>query len=354
MIALISSRRSAIDWGVSGNYHEFAFGPKFDGQGRLGHAQRRLLRRAGQIDRALARLGADRSIPSARSRRCAADCARRTAWARTPTATMFYTDNQGDWVGTSKLRTSRPAVGTAIRRAIAGTRERACQPPRGEAGLQAAGGLVPVWPHGPQRQRHRCATTPAASSARSRTAVRRRPDQRHDHARRSGEGRRRVPGRVLPVPTGSTAASIACAFGPDGSMFVGETNRGWGRVGDRPYGLQRLVYTGVTPVRDPGNEGPAPDGFELTFTRPVDATHGWRREQLSMSSFTHGTLGEVRLAGDRHGPGECQGRGGRRRWDVGSADRRRPSRRARARAALPGVCAAQRASRCCTRRRTTR
>src|SRR5690606_11158774 len=36
-------------------------------------------------------------------------------------------------------------------------------------------------------------------------------------------------------------------FAPDGSLFVAQTNRGWGSVGGQPHALQRLVYTGQVP-----------------------------------------------------------------------------------------------------------
>jgi hypothetical protein len=36
-------------------------------------------------------------------------------------------------------------------------------------------------------------------------------------------------------------------WGKDGSMFAGQTNRGWGSAGGKPYGLQRLVWSGKVP-----------------------------------------------------------------------------------------------------------
>ncbi len=54
-------------------------------------------------------------------------------------------------------------------------------------------------------------------------------------------------------------------FGPKGSLWVGQTDHGW--PGDR--GLQRVVWTGGTPF-DVDSMAITQDGFELTFTRPVD------------------------------------------------------------------------------------
>ncbi|MFM8347997.1 MAG: hypothetical protein ACKOAR_08130 [Bacteroidota bacterium] len=60
-------------------------------------------------------------------------------------------------------------------------------------------------------------------------------------------------------------------WGHDGSMFVGETNRGWGSAGPANSGLQRLTWTGKVPM-EMLSVSSKPDGFEVTFTHPVDKT----------------------------------------------------------------------------------
>ena len=55
------------------------------------------------------------------------------------------------------------------------------------------------------------------------------------------------------------------AFAPDGSLWVGETDHGW--VGDK--GLQRIVWTGQTPL-DVKEMHLTKNGFEMVFTRPLD------------------------------------------------------------------------------------
>jgi hypothetical protein len=57
-------------------------------------------------------------------------------------------------------------------------------------------------------------------------------------------------------------------FGDDGSMFVGETNRGWNSLGNRSYGLQRVIWSGHTPFEIKTMEALS-DGFRCTFTKPV-------------------------------------------------------------------------------------
>lgn len=55
------------------------------------------------------------------------------------------------------------------------------------------------------------------------------------------------------------------AFSPDGSLWVGQNAHGW--AGDE--GIQRIVYTGQLPL-DVQAMHLTPEGFELTFTQPVN------------------------------------------------------------------------------------
>jgi hypothetical protein len=75
------------------------------------------------------------------------------------------------------------------------------------------------------------------------------------------------------------------AFAPDGSLFAGQTNRGWGSIGGKPYGLQRLVYTGVMPFEIHHMTLTA-TGFDLTFTKPLDPKSIGARS-ASVGSFTY-------------------------------------------------------------------
>src|SRR5262249_30275357 len=59
---------------------------------------------------------------------------------------------------------------------------------------------------------------------------------------------------------------IVCAR--DGSLDAGQTARGWGSVGGKPYGLQRLIYNGVVPFEIHSMKL-TKTGFDLTFTKPV-------------------------------------------------------------------------------------
>ena len=93
-------------------------------------------------------------------------------------------------------------------------------------------------------------------------------------------------GACFPFRDGFQSAVFRMAFGKDGSMFVGQTNRGWNSQGSRTYGLQRLVWTGRTPF-EIKTMSARPDGFALTFTKPVDPETAGDPDAYRMSSYTY-------------------------------------------------------------------
>jgi hypothetical protein len=75
-------------------------------------------------------------------------------------------------------------------------------------------------------------------------------------------------GACFPFLEGFQSAPLRMEFGDDGSMFVGETNRGWNSLGTRSYGLQRVIWSGRTPFEIKTMEA-RPNGFHCTFTKPI-------------------------------------------------------------------------------------
>jgi cytochrome c551/c552 len=57
----------------------------------------------------------------------------------------------------------------------------------------------------------------------------------------------------------------------DGSLYVGETNRGWGSAGEKNEGLERVIWTGKIPFEMKEVKS-TPDGFEIIFTKEADIT----------------------------------------------------------------------------------
>lgn len=69
--------------------------------------------------------------------------------------------------------------------------------------------------------------------------------------------------------SGFQSGVLRMNWGHDGSLFVGETNRGWGSAGTTTSGLQQLVWNGKVP-NEMKTVRAMPDGFEIEFTMPVD------------------------------------------------------------------------------------
>lgn len=93
-------------------------------------------------------------------------------------------------------------------------------------------------------------------------------------------------GACFPFREGFQSGIIRTVWGQDGSLIVGMTSRGWSATGKDPYGIQRLVWTGKTPFEMKTIHS-KPDGFEVTFTQPVDRKTAEDPASYSLNSFTY-------------------------------------------------------------------
>lgn len=92
---------------------------------------------------------------------------------------------------------------------------------------------------------------------------------------------------------GLQCAAVSLGFLADGSLVVGESNRGWNSLGTRSYGLQRLVPTGKVPFEILKMEA-RPNGFRLTFTRAAKPDTAANPFSYVMTSYCwkyHSTYG---------------------------------------------------------------
>ena len=76
-------------------------------------------------------------------------------------------------------------------------------------------------------------------------------------------------GAAIEFRSGFQSGIVRMAWAGDGSLFVGETNRGWGSAGEANEGLQRLVWNNKIPFEMRAIRA-MPDGFEIEFTKPID------------------------------------------------------------------------------------
>ena len=69
-------------------------------------------------------------------------------------------------------------------------------------------------------------------------------------------------------------------------LFVGGTNRGWGSRGSQPFTFERVRFKGKVPFEMHDISARA-DGFEVTFTQPVDAAAAADVKNYTMDTFTY-------------------------------------------------------------------
>jgi len=85
---------------------------------------------------------------------------------------------------------------------------------------------------------------------------------------------------------GFSSGVLRMEWGPKEILYVGMTNRGWASTGKKPYGLQRLHWTGRTPFEMKKIEAEK-DGFTLTFTTPVNKESAADPDSYAITDFNY-------------------------------------------------------------------
>lgn len=93
-------------------------------------------------------------------------------------------------------------------------------------------------------------------------------------------------GVAFPFREGFSSGILRLNWGSDGSMFAGMTSRGWGSTGPEKFGLQRLEWNGKIPFEMKTVKA-MPDGFEIEYTQPVDVKRAKDATSYQFTSFTY-------------------------------------------------------------------
>ena len=93
-------------------------------------------------------------------------------------------------------------------------------------------------------------------------------------------------GAAIPFREGFESGVLRLAWGADNSLFVGQTSRGWGSTGQKIFGLERLVWAKKTPFEMKAVRA-MPDGFEIEFTQPVDKKAAADPDNYTITGFTY-------------------------------------------------------------------
>lgn len=93
-------------------------------------------------------------------------------------------------------------------------------------------------------------------------------------------------GACYPFREGLSTGILNVEFTPGGKLLCGGTNRGWPVRGIKPFALERLEWSGKMPF-EINRITIEPDGFTVTFTKPVDQDSGNSTNSYVLSAFTH-------------------------------------------------------------------
>ncbi|MGB8170397.1 MAG: hypothetical protein WCF18_23040 [Chthoniobacteraceae bacterium] len=296
----------ASGWGVSGAYHEYAYGPVFDAAGNAFTTLNSTMgnKWSGAGDEAKATLWRGWCVmtpPGGRTQPWAAGFRSPCGIGTNAAGDLFVTDQQGTWFGTNPLLHVRKGAFFGHAESIADTK-RPDSPVKdpgklpqeitvAQAAEQVPGYCLPaVW-------------FPYLKMGQSPTGL---------HADMTGgkfgpfagqlfvgefvhSGVNRVflekvggeyQGACFPFIGGLQSAALSVNFLADGSMVVGQSNRGWNSYGNRGFGLQRIVWTARTPLEVEKMEA-LPDGFRFTFTQPIDPASLRGAEGFIGQSYTY-------------------------------------------------------------------
>jgi len=285
------------EWGINGDYHEYAFGSQFDTEGKLWVA----LCLTGSFTSDSDYRGWGLTV-SPEGITTPTVCGIRSPGGIGFNAQgdAFYTDNQGPWNGSSSLKWMKPGsfAGNPMgNKWFSITTEIGDRPPephdnsRMVKERERIPTLVPpavMLPHGRVGQSSSgivCDTTGGKFGPfQNQLFV---GDQCYSNiARVSLEMVNKVyQGVAIPFVSGFGSGPIGMHMTPDGKMFVGGSDRGWGSRGGKPWNLDRLVWTGQTPFEILDMKA-APDGFTLSFTAPVNPETAGNPASYAMEAWT--------------------------------------------------------------------
>ena len=292
-------------WGIDGDYHEYAFGSKFDRDGNIWV----VLCLTGSFSSNNQYRGWCLKVtPDGKTIPVCAGIRSPGGIGFNAEGDVFYTDNQGPWNGSCKLQQIIPGrflghpdglkwfTQDISRQAIADAGLKMPQKPQDKSRLYLEAKkipeLLPPSVYYPYPKMGQSAGGFAVDPTNDKFGPFKNQlfvgDQTQSIVMRTtlekvGE---HYQGACYPFRAGFDSGCLGVEFAQDGSLFVYGTDRGWGARGGKPFALQRLVWTGKNPfeIREMSAR---PDGFELTFTEPVDATTAADPASYKMESYTY-------------------------------------------------------------------
>lgn len=288
----------ADGWGISGDYHEYAFGSKFDDEGNLFLT----LCLTGSFSSEVPFRGwAMKVTPDGQTLPWSSGVRSPGGMGADTHGNVFYTDNQGPWNGTCGLKLLRqgkfvghpggfrwydqaPSMGPQPSEPASPSRMyiEAAKIPE----LIPPVVLFPYDKMGKSASGITCDTTDGKFGPFAGQLFV--GDQTHSCVMRvfTEQINGVWQGGCFPFRKGFASGNVGMEMDASGALFVGGTNRGWGSVGPREFAIERLDWTGKVPfeIKEMRLQS---DGFELVFTAAVDASTASNPASYQMSTYTY-------------------------------------------------------------------
>lgn len=291
----------AKGWGVTGNYHEYAYGPEFD---LAGNAWITLNCSIGSGSRPLDnhwRGWSMRVSPEGQLQPISGGFRSPSGLGSNLAGDIFATDQQGNWFPTCCLIHLRPGVFHGHADALAftdlpGATFQIDEPlPKNVTVVEAAQLIEPyelpaIW--FPYRKMGMSTTDILCDTTQGRFGpfagqlfvgeFTQSFVSRVFLERVNGS----YQGACFRFREGLQSAALRLGWGPGGELLVGQSNRGWNSLGSRSFGLQRIRPTEEMPF-EIKSMAALPDGFRLGFTLPVSRGDAEDLSRYLISSYTY-------------------------------------------------------------------
>jgi len=290
-------------WGITGDYHEYAFGSKFDRDGYLWVALTLTGSFTSEIDYRgwCFRVSPDgKAIPTCSGLRSPGGIGTNCL------GDMFFTDNQGPWNGACALKYMAPGIfegnpqGNKWYKLTDAIGPRPPDPQSGSRMYLEAKKIPQLeppaiyfpYPTAGDPKMGQSASGFACDASGGKFG----PfpgqlfvgDQTHSTVMRVflEKVKGHYQGACFMFKHGFDSGNLGLEMAPDGSLVVYGTDRGWGARGGKPFALQRLVWSGQPPFEVQEMRA-IKDGFELTFTQPVYPAAAGSPASYKMFTYTY-------------------------------------------------------------------
>ena len=295
--------KTIYSWPLSGNYHDYSYGPKFMDNGDMlvtlnlswiGHGSSLVKWRGWLL----------KITPEGEMEPIATGLRSPSGFQINPEGDVFYTENQGDWVASGRMTHLEKGTFAGNPEGLRWTGEPNSPLKLKQDEIEKESGLtlyeyakkVPELKAPAVWFPHTILGISTSDIVYDTTKGKFGPfegqmfvgDQGHSKIMRVFMEKVNgvYQGASFAFREGFSSGILRMLWGSDASMFVGMTSRGWSATGKAPYGLQRLKWTGKMPFEIKSMKA-LDDGFQLEFTKPVNKTMASNPANYKLTTFTY-------------------------------------------------------------------